>query len=309
MDEVYIVTVRGERRYLWRAVDHDGDVLDVLVQERKDKQAAVRFFKKLMKGQGRFARLMITDRLPSYGAARKAVMSTSMHRQERYANNRAAKKGHAMKAAVYNDYAAPVEIAEIERPELQDGSVLIEVHAASLNPIDNILRAGYLREMLELSFPHVMGYDVSGTVVEVGKDVRNVEVGDEVFARPNQEDAGAIAEFARLQESELAIKPANLSHQEACAPQKLHPHSRGLRFEAVLMLQATEHGMRNHLESDRNEVPVESWLHPQVSGWVRNPWSDRHVWAPAGVMDAPQLEDLPKVVLSDRHDPVERRAA
>jgi len=89
MDEVYIVTVRGKRRYLWRAVDQDGDVLDVLVQERKDKQAAVRFFKKLMKGQGRSARLMITDKLPSYGAARKAVMSTSMHRHERYANNRA----------------------------------------------------------------------------------------------------------------------------------------------------------------------------------------------------------------------------
>mgnify|MGYP001564208481 CR=1 FL=1 len=122
-----------------------------------------------------------------------------------------------MKAAVYHDYAAPVEIGEVEKPVLQDSSVLIQVHAASLNPIDNILRAGYLRQMLELSFPHVKGYDVSGTVVEVGKDVQSVKVGDEVFARPNQEDAGAIAEFARLQESELAIKPANLSHEQAAS--------------------------------------------------------------------------------------------
>lgn len=122
-----------------------------------------------------------------------------------------------MKAAVYNDYAAPVEIAEVAKPTLQDSSVLIEVHAASLNPIDNILRAGYLRQMLELSFPHVKGYDVSGTVVEVGKDVQSVKVGDNVFARPNQEDAGAIAEFARIQERELAIKPANLSHEEAAS--------------------------------------------------------------------------------------------
>ena len=122
-----------------------------------------------------------------------------------------------MKAAVYHDYAAPVEIAEVAKPVLQDSSVLIEVHAASLNPIDNILRAGYLRQMLELSFPHVKGYDVSGTVVEVGKDVRNVKLGDEVFARPNQKDAGAIAEFARLQESELAIKPANISHEQAAS--------------------------------------------------------------------------------------------
>ena len=62
MDEVYIMTVRGERRYLWRAVDQDGDVLDILVQKRKDKQAVVRFFKKLMKGQGRSAREIVTDK-------------------------------------------------------------------------------------------------------------------------------------------------------------------------------------------------------------------------------------------------------
>jgi putative transposase len=101
MDEVYIVTVRGERRYLWRAVDQEslphersecfgyGDVLDILVQKHKNKQAASRFFKKLMKGQGRSARLIVTDKLPSYGAARKAIMSTSMHCCDRYANNRA----------------------------------------------------------------------------------------------------------------------------------------------------------------------------------------------------------------------------
>jgi putative transposase len=70
-------------------VDQDGDVLDILVQKRKDKQAAMRFFKKLMKGQGRSAREIVTDRLPSYGAARKVIMPTSMHCHERYANNRA----------------------------------------------------------------------------------------------------------------------------------------------------------------------------------------------------------------------------
>ena len=122
-----------------------------------------------------------------------------------------------MKAIVYKDYAANIEIIEVEKPELQDSSVLVEVHAASINPIDNILRAGYLQQMLELRFPHIMGYDVSGTVVEVGKDVHIVKVGDEVFARPNQEDAGAIAEFARVQENELAIKPTNLSHIEAAS--------------------------------------------------------------------------------------------
>ena len=122
-----------------------------------------------------------------------------------------------MKAAVFHEYEGPVEIAEVAKPELQDSSVLVEVYAASLNPIDNILRAGYLRQMLELTFPHVKGYDVSGTVVEIGNNVKNVKIGDEVFARPNQMDAGSIAGYARIQEDELAIKPSNLTHEQAAS--------------------------------------------------------------------------------------------
>jgi len=122
-----------------------------------------------------------------------------------------------MKAAIYNDYAAPIEITEIPKPELKDDSVLIAVHAASANPIDNILHAGYMKAMIPQNFPFVIGYDVSGEVVEVGKDVQNVKIGDAVFARPNQEDAGAVAEFARVKESELALKPENVSHTDAAS--------------------------------------------------------------------------------------------
>lgn len=122
-----------------------------------------------------------------------------------------------MKAALFQDYAAPVEIAQITKPVLKDDSVLIEVHAASVNPIDNILRAGYMKDFIPLTFPHVIGYDVSGEVIEVGKDVRNINVGDAVFARPNQEDAGAIAEFARVKENELAIIPANVNYTDAAS--------------------------------------------------------------------------------------------
>ena len=122
-----------------------------------------------------------------------------------------------MKAAVFHEYEGPVEIAEVAKPELQDSSVLVEVYASSLNPIDNILRAGYLRQMLELTFPHVKGYDVSGSVVEIGKNVKSVKIGDEVFARPNQMDAGSVAEFARIQEDELAIKPSNMTHEQAAS--------------------------------------------------------------------------------------------
>ena len=122
-----------------------------------------------------------------------------------------------MKAAVFHEYGGPVEIAEVARPKLQDSSVLVEVFAASLNPIDNILRAGFLRQMLELTFPHVKGYDVSGTVVEIGKNVKSVKIVDEVFARPNQMDAGSVAEFAHIQEDELAIKPSNMTHEQAAS--------------------------------------------------------------------------------------------
>jgi len=122
-----------------------------------------------------------------------------------------------MKAATIQNYGDAIEFTDIAKPNLKDDSVIIEVHTASLNPIDNILRMGYLKEMLPLTFPHVMGYDVSGVVVEVGKQVKKVKAGDAVYARPNQEDAGALAEFARVKESELAIVPANLSHTHAAS--------------------------------------------------------------------------------------------
>jgi 2-desacetyl-2-hydroxyethyl bacteriochlorophyllide A dehydrogenase len=122
-----------------------------------------------------------------------------------------------MKAATISDYNAAVEINEIDKPALKDDSVLIKVHAASLNPIDNILRSGVMKDAMPLTFPNVMGFDVAGEIVEVGKDVANFKVGDAVFARPNQEDAGAIAEFARVKASELALKPTNLSYAQAAS--------------------------------------------------------------------------------------------
>jgi putative transposase len=70
LDEVF-VTIRGNRHYLWRAVDQDGDVLDILVQTRRDQRAAKRFFRKLLKGLHYVPRLPITDQLGSYGAARR----------------------------------------------------------------------------------------------------------------------------------------------------------------------------------------------------------------------------------------------
>jgi len=70
LDEVF-VSIQGRRQYLWRAVDQDGDVIDILVQPRRDRRAAERFFRKLLKGQGAEPLRLVTDKLRSYGAAHR----------------------------------------------------------------------------------------------------------------------------------------------------------------------------------------------------------------------------------------------
>jgi putative transposase len=88
IDEVF-VTIQGERHYLWQAVDQDGDTIDILVQRHRHKKAAERFFRRLLKGQGREPRWLMTDKLRSYAAARRTMMPTVNHLNHVYANNRA----------------------------------------------------------------------------------------------------------------------------------------------------------------------------------------------------------------------------
>jgi len=83
------LTINGRRHYLWRAVDQDGNVLDILVQPRRDAKAAKRFFRKLLTKQCRVPRVLVTDKLRSYQVAHRAVMPSAEHRQSRYLNNRA----------------------------------------------------------------------------------------------------------------------------------------------------------------------------------------------------------------------------
>ena len=83
------VTIQGRQQYLWRAVDEDGDVLDILVQSQRNRLAAVRFFRTLLKAQGRIPRRLITDQLRSYAAAGRTVMPSVVHVTDQYANNRA----------------------------------------------------------------------------------------------------------------------------------------------------------------------------------------------------------------------------
>jgi len=86
LDEVFM-KIEGERQYLWRAVDQDGDVIDILVQRYRNARAAKRFFLELLKGQGSRPWRLVTDKLGSYGAAHRNIMPSVDHNTEHYPNN------------------------------------------------------------------------------------------------------------------------------------------------------------------------------------------------------------------------------
>jgi putative transposase len=88
LDEVFI-TINGRRQYLWRAVDQNGNVLDILVTSRRDAKAATRFFRKLLTGLEYVPRVLITDKLGSYGVAHRRLTPGVEHRRSKYLNNRA----------------------------------------------------------------------------------------------------------------------------------------------------------------------------------------------------------------------------
>ncbi len=88
LDEV-VLAIDGRKYYLWRAVDSEGNVLDILMQSRRDTKAAKRFFRKLLRKQGEAPRVIVTDKLKSYGAAKKVILKGVEHRQHKGLNNRA----------------------------------------------------------------------------------------------------------------------------------------------------------------------------------------------------------------------------
>jgi putative transposase len=88
LDEVFI-RIQGVQHYLWRAVDREGVVLDIPVQPRRDAKATQRFVRRLLKGLQCVPRVIVTDKLPSYGVAQRQLLPKVEHRQSRYLNNRA----------------------------------------------------------------------------------------------------------------------------------------------------------------------------------------------------------------------------
>lgn len=130
-----------------------------------------------------------------------------------------------MRAARFHAYGPPsvLRIDEIPRPVVGPDDVLVEVAAASVNPIDTKIRAGGQRGVIRLRLPWVTGLDVSGTVVAMGSRASEVSrgsrfaVGDAVFGSPTHRRPGTCAEFVAVDHRELAPKPASLSHAEAAS--------------------------------------------------------------------------------------------
>ena len=124
-----------------------------------------------------------------------------------------------MKALTFKRYGKSPEIgfADVPRPTLKADELLVEVHAAGLNPVDNIVPAGVFKPVLRFRLPATLGSDLAGVVTEVGSRVTRFKPGDAVFASIFDLGTGSIAEFAVVPENAAALKPANLDFVQAAS--------------------------------------------------------------------------------------------
>ena len=124
-----------------------------------------------------------------------------------------------MRAFIIDRYGKKdgVRIAEMPEPKLREDDVLIQIHAAGVNPVDIKIRDGKLKPILPYRLPLILGIDLAGIVVRVGSRVRRFKTGDEVYARPDDDRIGAFAEFISIKEDSVAHKPKTLTIEEAAS--------------------------------------------------------------------------------------------
>ncbi|PFE61992.1 NADP-dependent oxidoreductase [Bacillus thuringiensis] len=121
-----------------------------------------------------------------------------------------------MKAMIIDRYGkVPMRMAEVPTPEINEYEVLAEIHAASINPIDFKIRDGKVKMLLKYEMPLILGNDFAGVITKVGSKVTRFKVGDEIYARPRKNKIGTFAEYIAIHEDDIALKPKNLSFEEA----------------------------------------------------------------------------------------------
>ncbi|MED1381865.1 NADPH:quinone reductase [Bacillus mycoides] len=123
-----------------------------------------------------------------------------------------------MRAMVIDKYGkVPMRMTEMPTPEINEYEVLAEIHAASINPIDFKIRDGKVKLLLKYKMPLILGNDFSGVIVKVGTKVTQFKVGDEIYARPRKDKIGTFAEYIAIHEDDIALKPKNLTLEEAAS--------------------------------------------------------------------------------------------
>jgi NADPH:quinone reductase-like Zn-dependent oxidoreductase len=124
-----------------------------------------------------------------------------------------------VKAFILDRYGSKVALraGEVAEPEVREDDVLVQVHAAGVNLLDSKLRSGEFKLILPYRPPFVLGHDVAGVVVRVGARVKHFRPGDEVYARASDHRIGTFAELIAVQENDLALKPKNLTMEEAAS--------------------------------------------------------------------------------------------
>lgn len=124
-----------------------------------------------------------------------------------------------MKAFTIDKYAKnrSLQLTEMPVPEIKDNDVLVEIYAAGVNLLDSKIKTGEFKLILRYKLPLILGHDVAGVITKTGKNVKNFKVGDEVYARPADHRIGTFAEFIAINESDVALKPKNLSMEEAAS--------------------------------------------------------------------------------------------
>src|SRR6266540_4923719 len=124
-----------------------------------------------------------------------------------------------MKAFIVDRYGSTdgLRAGDMPDPELREDDVLVQIHAAGVNPLDSGIRDGAFKLILPYRLPFILGNDLAGVVVRVGSRVRRFKPGDEVYARPDKDRIGAFAEFISMNEHDVAIKPKELTMEEAAS--------------------------------------------------------------------------------------------
>lgn len=124
-----------------------------------------------------------------------------------------------MKACIVKKYdkKGVLEFTDSTIPLIKDDEILVKIHASGLNLLDSKIKSGEFKLILPYKLPLILGHDAAGIVSQIGKNVKQFKVGDEVFARPADFKIGTFAEFIAINEKDVALKPANLSMEEAAS--------------------------------------------------------------------------------------------